>query len=136
MFQLVQVGPKCFTSCCDICRFFQCILNMVGYALTSCKFFFIISTITCIWGLNFDFFFLVTNILQLVSMILTYQLLQIPCVVMSRVLVTRVQIPPRWLKVVVTFKFLTNSHMYGLWLHPCHLCYKFTIYKRNPRVEF
>jgi hypothetical protein len=38
-------------------KFFQCILNIVGYALTSCSFFLIISTITCILGLYFDICF-------------------------------------------------------------------------------
>jgi hypothetical protein len=38
-------------------KVFQCILNIVGYALTSCSFFYIISTITCILGLYFDICF-------------------------------------------------------------------------------
>jgi len=62
-----------------------------------------ISTITCILGL---YMFLVTNILQIVFTILTYQLLYFHYVAVGRVLATQPPHPPRWLKLVVTFKFL------------------------------
>ncbi len=65
----ISVCCCCFL-CFDLCtlvssvfnllwhmKVFQCILNIVGYALTSCRFFLIISTITCILGLYFDICF-------------------------------------------------------------------------------
>ncbi len=54
----------------------------------------------------FLYMFLVTNILQIVSTILTYHLLQLHYVAVSRVLATQPPRPPRLLKLVVTFKFL------------------------------
>ncbi len=52
--------------------------------------------------------FLVTNILQIVSTILTYQLLQLHYVVVGKVLANSHPTPQRWFKLVVKFKFLPS----------------------------
>jgi hypothetical protein len=61
--------------CCDIWRFFQCILNVISYAFVRCKLF--SHSIYYHMYIVFDFRYvsLVISIMQTISMILTYQLL-------------------------------------------------------------
>jgi hypothetical protein len=56
-FDLCKLVPNTLWFYCDICKVFQCILNMVGYALKSHSFFFIVFIHTCILGLHFDICF-------------------------------------------------------------------------------